>query len=517
MLADAVREVVANLPEGRRLRVIEIGAGTGSATEPILSELPPGRFDYAFTDISAGFFADAESRFAASGAPIEYRALDIEADPAAQGFDPHGYDLVIAANVLHTTRDLGETLTHCRSLLASRGRLVALELVRGRHLQDLTFGMLDGWWRFADGYRPDHALAAPAVWRGAFADAGFEETEVLGIDTSDDGRPLGPGIIVARGPEDVALPPGLWIVAPDRDGAGEALAATLAARHQTVVLACEDDAADGERAEGSSVSTTFVRAESRESWRALLDGLPEEPPLQGIVHMAALDGHGARATTEEVAGDAKRAGASALSLVQAVLDAGAEPAKGLCFVTRGAQLLERERGGAIAGATLWGFGKAVVREAPRLGTRMIDLDPGEPARWPELADELLFPGSENHIAYRRGTRHVARLVRTGSGTPRIRSPTSPAGGLRRTRTARSTGCGRRPRHRVESGPEKSGSRSRRRVSISGTCCGPRGRSIPDCSAASCAGGWWRPVLTSRAFRWATAWWGSRSARSDRRW
>ena len=425
MLADAVQAVVAGLPEGRRLRVIEVGAGTGSATEPILSELPEGRFDYVFTDISAGFFADAESRLAASGAPIEYRALDIEADPAAQGFDPHGYDLVIAANVLHTTRDLGETLAHCRSLLASRGRLVALELVRGRHLQDLTFGMLDGWWRFADGYRPDHALAAPAVWRRAFSDAGFEETEVLGVDAADDGRPLGPGIVVARGPEDIALPPGAWIVVPDRDGAGEALAATLAARNQTVVLAGEDDAADGGRAEGPGVSRAFVRADRRESWRALLDGLPDDPPLQGVVHLAALDGHGAGATTQELAEDTKRAGASALSLVQGVLDAGAAPAKGLWFVTRGAQLLERERGGEIAGAALWGFGKALAREAPQLGTRMIDLDPGEPARWSELADELSFPGSENHLAYRRGRRHVARLVRTGSETPRIAFPDEP--------------------------------------------------------------------------------------------
>ena len=422
MLADAVRAVVAGLPEDRRLRVLEVGAGTGSATEAILSELPAGRFDYVFTDISAGFFADAESRLAASGASIEYRALDIEADPAAQGFDPHAYDLVVAGNVLHTTRDLGETLAHCRSLLASQGRLVALELVRGRYLQDLTFGMLDGWWRFADGYRPVHALAAPEVWRRALSDAGFEEAAVLGVDTSDDGRPLGPGIIVARGPEEIAFPPGVWIVAPDRKGAGEALAATLAARNQTVVLAGEGEAADGQRRDGPGVSRAFVRADCRESWRNLLNGLPEDPPLEGIVHLAALDGHGPGAMTEEVADDVRRGGASALSLVQGVLDTDASPAKGLWFVTRGAQILERERSGEPAGATLWGFGKAVAREAPHLGTRMIDLDPGEPVRWSQLADELLFPGSENHIAYRHGRRHVARLVRSGSETPRIAFP-----------------------------------------------------------------------------------------------
>ena len=422
MLADAVAAATADLPDGCRLRVLEIGAGTGSATEPILAALPHGRFDYLFTDISAGFFAGAESRFAASGAPIEYRALDIEADPSGQGFDRHGYDLVIAANVLHATRDLGETLAHCHSLLAPSGQLIALELVRGRILQDLTFGLLDGWWRFADAYRPDHALAAPAVWRQALGAAGFEGARVLGADTFDGGRPLGPGIVMARGPSDIAPPPGAWIIAPDRGETGAALAAALASRNQTVVVAGEDASAAADPIEGPGVFPAFVRTDRRESWRALLDGLPEGVPLQGIVHLAAIEGHGPCATTAEVAEDAKRTGASALALAQGAMDAGVTPAKGLSLVTRGAQVVEREPAGELAGATLWGFGKAAAREAPHLGTRMIDLDPGEDAPIAALAGELLYPDRENHITYRTGRRHVARLVRIGAGTARIAFP-----------------------------------------------------------------------------------------------
>ena len=422
MLAAAVAAAVSDLPEGRRLRVLEIGAGTGSATEPVLDALPPGRFDYLFTDISAGFFAEAESRFAASGAPIEYRALDIEADPAAQGFDPHGYDLVIAANVLHATRDLGETLAHCHALLAPSGQLVALELVRGRILQDLTFGLLDGWWRFADAYRPDHALAAPATWGRALGDAGFEEARVLGVDSSAGGRPLGPGIVIACAPADITPPPGAWILAAGRGESGTALAAALATRNQTVVLAGEDAPAGEGPIEGPGVFPAFVRTDRRESWRALFDGLPKDVPLEGFVHLAALEGHGPGATTAEVAEDAKRSGASILALVQGAMDAGATPAKGLTLVTRGAQVLEREPSGEIAGAALWGFGKAATREAPHLGTRMIDLDPGEDVPPAALADELLYPDRENHIAYRTGRRHVARLVRIGAGTTRIALP-----------------------------------------------------------------------------------------------
>ena len=129
LLAEAMRELISRLPEDRRLRIVEIGAGTGSATASVLPELPEGRFDYTYTDISAGFFAEAESRFGDDG--IEYRTLDIEKDPIAQGFDAHGYDIVLASNVLHATRYLDETLAHCRELLAPCGQLLALENLRG--------------------------------------------------------------------------------------------------------------------------------------------------------------------------------------------------------------------------------------------------------------------------------------------------------------------------------------------------------------------------------------------------
>ena len=53
---------------------------------------------------------------------------------------------------------------------------------------------------------------------------------------------------------------------------------------------------------------------------------------------------------------------------------------------------------------------------------MLDLDPGAMAPEPDLANELLYPDPENHIAYRRGSRQVARLVRMGSGVERLEFP-----------------------------------------------------------------------------------------------
>ena len=412
MLGEMVQNIAAGLPDGRRLRVLEVGAGIGSATECILPGLPAGQFDYTYTDISAGFFADAEGRFSQADVPIEYRVLDIEKEPEAQGFDSHGYDLVIAANVLHATQYLDETLMHCRELLAPAGQLVALENQRGRGWMDLIFGQLDGWWRFDDRYRSDHALAGPDVWRQALGDVGFGDVQILGVDESESAGLPDRGVIVAQGPVEVVLPPAAWVIAADRGGVATALADQLAARNQTVVLAGGESPGNGGSAhDATGIVRRAVEMDRRESWRSLLDELPGDVPLGGIVHLAALDGHGARATAEEMGEDARRAAASALALTQGVIDADLTPAKGVWFVTRGAQVLERERAGQLAGATLWGFGRVVVREAAQVNPKMIDLDPEETELPADFAEELLFPDPETQIAYRAGHRRVARLVR----------------------------------------------------------------------------------------------------------
>ena len=295
LLADAVRALVAAVPEGCRLRVLEVGAGTGSATASVLPELPAGRFDYTYTDISAGFFAEAEERFGDAGGAIEYRPLDIEKNPTEQGFDEHGYDLIIASNVLHATRDLRETLAHCLAVLAPSGHLVALENLRGLGWMDLTFGQLDGWWRFADDYRPDHALMHPSMWRQALGDAGFDEAAVLGPDESASLDRLDKGVIVARGPSEVAGSRGTWLVVADGGGVAEDLAAELAARNQFVVLATGEGSEDAGAAI-PGVRRADVDGSERESWRSLVAGLPGDVPFGGVVHLQALDGHGEGAT-----------------------------------------------------------------------------------------------------------------------------------------------------------------------------------------------------------------------------
>ena len=125
-------------------------------------------------------------------------------------------------------------------------------------------------------------------------------------------------------------------------------------------------------------------------------------------------------TSEGLLGEVAHGSGSALALVQGLLDADVAPAGGVWLVTRGAQSLGRERGGVLAGAALWGLGRTVGLEAPGLGARLVDLDPGTEADIGALVDELLSPDRETQVAHRGGVRHGARLVRGVSAEEPVR-------------------------------------------------------------------------------------------------
>ena len=90
------------------INILEIGAGTGSCTAPILETLAKSgrgekgqlRFGkYTYTDISPGFFEAAAEKFDEYLDRMEFKTLDIEKDPIEQGFEADKYDIVVASNV----------------------------------------------------------------------------------------------------------------------------------------------------------------------------------------------------------------------------------------------------------------------------------------------------------------------------------------------------------------------------------------------------------------------------------
>ncbi|MBE9571659.1 MAG: SDR family NAD(P)-dependent oxidoreductase [Proteobacteria bacterium] len=126
---------------GVPLNILEIGAGTGATSAFVLPVLPQVRTRYVFTDISLIFLDRAKEKLK-DYSFVEYGILDIEKDPRKQGFDGHGFDIVLAANVFHATRDLNKTMFNVRSLLAPGGILLIREITENTLVFDITFGPL---------------------------------------------------------------------------------------------------------------------------------------------------------------------------------------------------------------------------------------------------------------------------------------------------------------------------------------------------------------------------------------
>jgi len=172
LVAEAVRSLVARRRDGEagagKVRVVEIGAGTGGTTAAILEAIAPlsDEVEFCFTDISPSFIRHARRRFARYPW-IEYRTLNIEKDPAAQGFAERSFDVVVAANVLHDTHDIEATLEQTKRLLKTGGLLVLNEFTAVKECLFFSGALLHGYWLFEDPGRrlPDTCLLSVPLWR----------------------------------------------------------------------------------------------------------------------------------------------------------------------------------------------------------------------------------------------------------------------------------------------------------------------------------------------------------------
>jgi SAM-dependent methyltransferase len=251
-LAAAVAGIVEALPQGRSLRVLEIGAGTGGSTSAILKVLPAGRTRYVFTDLSRLFLDRAAAKFAGY-AFVEYALLDAERPFGPQGLPEHGFDVVLASNVLHATRDLAATLGNVLEALAPGGVVLLLEGSRAHRWVDITFGLTEGWWRFQDvALRPSYPLLPAPAWVHLLRRVGFAAAAALPGDESAE-----QSILVATAPSAAsgaaaserddrasAIARRSWLVLADQGGLGAAVADEVRRAGAVVRLARPGDAVD---------------------------------------------------------------------------------------------------------------------------------------------------------------------------------------------------------------------------------------------------------------------------------
>ncbi len=391
LVQRALETMLAELPADRRLRIVEVGAGTGGTTSFVVPGLLESQVEsYTFTDISPFFLRRAAENFAAFPF-MRYALLNIEDEPLAQGFAGGQADVIIAANVIHATADLRRTLRHLRQMLAPGGALLMLEMIRPERWVDLSFGLTDGWWRFVDSdIRPDYPLIAQQDWLALLAESGF--TQAACVPPAGAGALPENAVIVAQAGTRTN-----WLILADQRGVGAALAAALTARGDYCALV------EAGAAYARAGDRIVIAPSRREDYGRLI----AERAWDEVVYLWGLD----TAMPDDAEAAALRAAehdmiASALALTQALI---AAPAR-LWLVTQGAQAVDAAQPVAAAQATLWGLGRVVALEHPELKPVCLDLDPAG-FEIAQVAAALCAPDAENQIALRGAERFAPRLER----------------------------------------------------------------------------------------------------------
>lgn len=164
------------------ISIIEIGSGVGATTEHVLSTLSKENLcrHYTYTDISKAFLRYGAECFEKDYSFLSFSTLDINKNPSEQGIE-NKYDIVVATNVIHATKNILDTLSHVKCLLKPNGILILNEGVEKKDFSTFAYGLADGWWAFTDDEW--RISGSPFVnfpnWKKALTRSGFKKVVSL--------------------------------------------------------------------------------------------------------------------------------------------------------------------------------------------------------------------------------------------------------------------------------------------------------------------------------------------------
>ncbi|MER0466096.1 beta-ketoacyl synthase N-terminal-like domain-containing protein [Bacillus cabrialesii subsp. cabrialesii] len=185
-------------PEAK-IRILEIGAGTGGTSAAVFQKLKAWQThikEYCYTDLSKAFLIHAENKYGPDNPYLTYKRFNVEEPASEQHIEAGGYDAVIAANVLHATKNIRQTLRHAKAVLKKNGLLLLNEISNHNIYSHLTFGLLEGWWLYED---PDLRIPGcpglyPDTWKTVLESEGFRYVSFM----AEQSHQLGQQIIAAE-------------------------------------------------------------------------------------------------------------------------------------------------------------------------------------------------------------------------------------------------------------------------------------------------------------------------------
>ncbi|MBN3884378.1 MAG: amino acid adenylation domain-containing protein, partial [Nostoc sp. JL34] len=199
VIADAVVDAINSLDKGNGpIRILEVGAGTGGTTVGLLQKLQPysDRIgEYCYTDISQAFLIHAQEHYAIDYPFLKVDRFNVEQPLSTQSIQPGSYDIVVATNVLHATKNIRQTVRNVKAAMREGGQVFVNEISGNSLFSHLTFGLLEGWWRFEDAEMriPGCPALNSHTWKQVLQEEGFDAVK-FPVEFAHD---LGHQIVVA--------------------------------------------------------------------------------------------------------------------------------------------------------------------------------------------------------------------------------------------------------------------------------------------------------------------------------
>ncbi|CCG42896.1 type I polyketide synthase [Magnetospirillum molischianum] len=385
-VADATARFAAAWPPGRRLAILEVGAGAGGLTRRLLGVLPPGDFDLVVSDIDENALDHLRAEFA-DRPEVRVCRIDLMMAEAARDElpQPGGVDLVVGHGILHVAASTAMALDGIAHLVRPGGAVVISEPAPAAWL-DLAFGGTSSWWRMRDdGTWSGRPLSAEELTQAATA-AALDEAMVAPV--------AGALVLAARRPESESAPD---FATPIAGGAPWLIVAGTAETAHAEALV------EALTSLGSAAQIVMDPPDQPEGWAAIWNETPA-----GVIDLGGL-GENADPETGPLA-LANRRGWSLLAAAQ-----GWTPREGdtrrptLILVTREAMSDGTAR---PEQAVPWGVGRVVRNERPEIDLRQIDLDAD--AGIIDLAREIVLgaaTGGESEVRLGAGRRFGFRVER----------------------------------------------------------------------------------------------------------
>lgn len=193
-----IMEVRSREP-GRQIKILEVGAGTGGTTRDVADKIGEKfeNVDYIYTDLSNAFVQYGKRVYGKKHSFMKFELFNVERDPLLQGFQLAEYDIIIGSNVLHATKNIGNTVRNLRTVLKPSGWIIVNEITKIQTFLNLTFGLTDGWWLFDDNVRLEGGpLLSVENWGKVFKEEHF--AGVVGVDTLMSGKKVSQDVVIAQ-------------------------------------------------------------------------------------------------------------------------------------------------------------------------------------------------------------------------------------------------------------------------------------------------------------------------------